>query len=116
MAAAITVKGSISRELKGLGQGQILRADPKTLSPLEKSLATAAIRRVKAILEKREKELRDDIMADVRENGSVTGENGHIAYTLGDTECIAEHWQSKEPDEKKLKALLETKEIPLRRS
>lgn len=120
MAAKKEAKTDLSVASRGLGAlvqdgtwdfATIFNTPLKNLSTEQKTLAWLLVDVMEGTTEERKAEIRLELLEEAKTNGTIEGEKRHYVLNVEGNEVKAQRSTPTKPDEKKLKALLEKKEL-----
>ena len=105
-------KSAVNREVTPLGQGVMMQVDPRAVPLADVVVSYAALNHVSKVIEKRKDALKPHLLSQAETHGTLT-DKGHRVLEVGPEKVTRERKLTSEPDEDKLKLLLETKGIDL---
>jgi hypothetical protein len=111
-AKQMNPKTAVNREVQPFGQGAMMQVDPRAVPLADVVVSYAAINHLEKVIGKRKEVLKPHLISQAETHGTPT-EKGHRVLEVGQEKVIRERKLSSEPDEDKLKALLETKGISI---
>jgi hypothetical protein len=106
----MNVQSVIKNELAAIGQGKMMQADPREVPLSDVTVSYAALNHLEKVIGARKKQLKPHLMSQAETHGEVTDKGGSL-LAVGDEKIVRERRLSSEPNEDKLRALLETNNI-----
>jgi hypothetical protein len=108
----LAAQSVIKSELTPLAQGRMMQADPREVPLSDVTISYAILNHFEKVIDKRKKLLKPHLMSQAETHGDATDKGGTV-LAVGEEKVVRERRLSSEPNEEKLKALLETSGIPI---
>lgn len=108
----MNVASVIKNELTPLSQGRMMQSDPREVPLSDVTTSYAVLNHLEKVIGVRKKQLKPHLMSQAEIHGEVTDKGGSL-LGVGDEKVVRERRLSSEPNEDKLRALLETSSIPI---
>jgi hypothetical protein len=103
----MSVASVIKNELSPFGQGRVMQADPREVPLTDVTVSYAVINHLQKVIGARKKQLKPHLMSQAETHGETTDKGGSL-LAVGEEKIVRERRLSSEPNEDKLRALLET--------
>jgi hypothetical protein len=108
----MNVQSVIKNELTPIGQGKMMQADPREVPLSDVTTSYAVLNHLEKVIGARKKQLKPHLMSQAETHGDTTDKGGSV-LAVDDEKIVRERRISSEPNEDKLRALLETNSIPI---
>jgi len=108
----MSVASVIKNELIPLGRGKMLQADPREVPLSDVTVSYAVLNHLEKVIDARKKQLKPHLMSQAETHGDQNDKGGSV-LAVGEEHIIRERRLTKEPNEEKLRALLDTNGITI---